>query len=589
VTLRARLALAFALFAAVPLGLASWPVSRALSRALEEEHAARLAAAARAVEGEILRLGEQAAAAIADLARSPEAESLARDHASGEAVPRDEAERAAEWGAARGLELLAVADAEGRVVAAAHLPGRAGDVDPELADLLASAPPARAVPRVLSRASPEGLVPVVALVAWAEIAEGRGASPLRVAGGRAIGAELAARLAALTGGAIVVRSRDGPELARAEAPGPRAEGSPGRLSALLGQVGGAPWTIPLGPPGAPVASIELSLASEGLARARAIVLLAFAGALAAGALAAAIVGRLLAARVTRPVDALRAAAARVAAGDLEGRVGVRAAGEIGELVEAFDAMTADLARSRARLAHAERIAAWREVARRLAHEIKNPLTPIAMSVETLRDARARGRGDFEEIFEEGTRAIGEEVRRLKRIVDEFSRFARLPAPERAAVAPSDLVSAVVALFPAPPTGVRIERAIEPGAPPVLADRDQIVQVLLNLVRNALDAMPGGGTLAIGVWRQGDAVRFTISDTGPGIAPADLARVFEPYFTTKEGGTGLGLAIAHRIAEEHEGTLEVASPSGGGATFALTLPVAPGRRAQDGSARSGGPT
>jgi nitrogen fixation/metabolism regulation signal transduction histidine kinase len=304
-----------------------------------------------------------------------------------------------------------------------------------------------------------------------------------------------------------------------------------------------------------------------------MVLLAFAAALAVGTIAAAAVGRLLASRVTRPLEALRDGAARVAAGDLEARVTVRATGELGELVAAFNAMTRDLALGRARLAQAERVAAWREVARRLAHEIKNPLTPIAMSVETLRDAREQGRADFGEIFDEGTRAIGEEVRRLKRIVDEFTRFARLPAPERAPVAADELVGAVLALFPEPPPGVSIVRDAAPGLPRVLADRDQIVQLLLNLVRNALEAMPDGGTLAVSARRVPDGVAFSVSDTGRGIAPGDLARVFEPYFTTKEGGTGLGLAIARRIAEEHGGRLEVESEPGRGATFTLTLPAA----------------
>jgi signal transduction histidine kinase len=213
------------------------------------------------------------------------------------------------------------------------------------------------------------------------------------------------------------------------------------------------------------------------------------------------------------------------------------------------------------------------VARRLAHEIKNPLTPIAMSVETLRDALARERPDFREIFEEGTRAISDEVRRLKRIVDEFSRFARLPAPERAPVAPGDLVAAALALFPAPPPGVTISREVEPGLPPVLADRDQALQILLNLVQNALDALAGGGALRVRVSRAAGGVAFTVSDGGPGIDPGDLPRVFEPYFTTKEGGTGLGLAIAHRIAEEHGGTLTAASRPGEGAEFRLVLPIA----------------
>ncbi len=111
---------------------------------------------------------------------------------------------------------------------------------------------------------------------------------------------------------------------------------------------------------------------------------------------------------------------------------------------------------------------------------------------------------------------------------------------------------MLALFPEPPPGVTISREVEPGLPPVLADRDQVLQLLLNLVRNGLDAVAGGGELRVRAARTAGGVAFTVSDDGPGIAAADLARVFEPYFTTKEGGTGLGLAIAHRIAEEHGG-------------------------------------
>jgi len=576
VTLRAKLAAAFALFAAVPLGAALWPVSRALSRALEAEHAARLDAATHAIEGELARLGEEASLAVADLARSPEAEAFARDHAG--AVAADEASRAADWRTARGLDVLAVSEPDGRVVSSGHLPGRAGDVDPELAALFAAAPPGRAVARVVSRSGPDGVEAVLALVAWRDLPGGT--APLRVAAGAALARERATRLAALTGGAIAIRAADGTLLAEAQAPpeddagsGRGRLGAPRWVTSLLGRLGGVARSIPLGAANAPAARIEVSVASEGLARARFTVLLAFLGALAAGTAAAAIAAGAVAARVTRPVEALREAAARVAAGDLRARVDVKASGEIGDLVRAFNDMTADLDQSRIRLAQAERVAAWREVARRVAHEIKNPLTPIAMSVETLRDALDQQRPDFREIFDESTRAVSDEVRRLKRIVDEFSRFARLPAPERAPVAPEELVGAVLALFPEAPPGISVLREIEPDLPPVLADRDQVLQVLLNLVRNALDAMGGGGTLRIQAARVAAGVAFTVSDSGAGISPEDLARVFEPYFTTKEGGTGLGLAIAHRIAEEHGGRLEAASRQGQGAAFTLTLPVA----------------
>jgi two-component system, NtrC family, nitrogen regulation sensor histidine kinase NtrY len=574
-TLRSKLALFFALFAAVPLATALVPVSRALSRALAAEHAARLDGAAAAIQGELSRLGEAAAAQVGELARSREVEALFRDRADGLVEPAEAAARAGEWAQARGLGVLAILDPEGRVISSAHLPGRAGDVDPDLAPLPDAAPAGRAVPRLVARATTGGVERSAALVAWAE---GPGDPPLRLAGGIVLGAEQAARLAALTGGEITLRAADGEVLAEAAAPGRQATPAWRRGLARLSGLAPAAREIQLGPLDAPIARIEVTAGSEGLARAQATVLLAFLAALAAGTIAAAAAGRLLASRITRPVEALQAAAARVAAGDLGARVEVRATGEVGDLVAAWNAMTRDLAEGRTRLAQAERVAAWREVARRLAHEIKNPLTPIAMSVETLRDPAARARPDFPEIFDEGTRAIGEEVRRLKRIVDEFSRFARLPAPEKAAVAPEDLVLQVLALL-APPPGVEVEREVEADLPPVLADRDQVVQVLWNLVRNGLDAMPDGGRLALAARRAGGEVLFEVTDGGPGIAPGDRERIFEPYFTTKAGGTGLGLAIARRIAEEHGGRLDAGpGPGGEGARFTLALPVAPPRTA-----------
>jgi signal transduction histidine kinase len=572
--LRTQLAALFLLFTVVPLAGALVPVARALSRALASEHAARLDAAARALQGELDRLGNDAGARIRDLARGPEVEALARDLAAGVLAPADAGAAGGEWMRARGLDVLALTGADGRVVSSGHLPGRAGDVDPELAAVFA-APPGVARARVVSRAGPGGVEPVLALVAWAPVA---GDPPLRVVGGLALGADRAERLAALTGGEVAIRGADGAVLAAASPPAdagaPLLRRVGAHLATRLGVgLSGARRAIPVGGD-APAGAVEVAVASEGLARAAGTVLLAFLGALLAGALGAALSGRLLASRITRPVEALREAAARVAGGDLGARVQPVGSGELRELVLAFNAMTEELASGRARLAQAERVAAWREVARRLAHEIKNPLTPIAMSVETLRDAHAAGRKDFAEIFDEGTQAIGEEVRRLKRIVEEFSRFARLPAPERTPVLPDELVGAVLALFPAAPAGIVFRRELPPGLPPVWADRDQALQVLLNLVRNALDAMQGRGAVVLSGRAEGDEVALSVTDTGPGIAAEDLPHLFEPYFTRKEGGTGLGLAIAQRIAEEHGGRLEVTSAPGAGATFTLWLPVAP---------------
>jgi len=565
-TLRTRLALAFAAFATLPLAAAMVPVSRALGEALSAEHAARVERAALAVEGELARQASDAAAAVAEIAAAPDAEAVARDLASGALAPSEARDVAAGWAAARGLDVLEIVDAEGRVISSAHLPGRAGDVDPEAERIAGTVPAGRATAAVVPRAGEAGVASVLAQVAWAPLGGAEGG--LRVLGGLALGEDRAARLTELTGGEVRVTAGDGPP-----SPPPAASPGPG-LRSLLGGPALTSRIVKVGAPGATAGSVEIRVGSAGLVRAQILVLGAFALVLLAGAAGAGLAGAALARRITRPIEALRAAAARVAAGELGVRVGVQADGEVGDLVRAFDAMSADLALGRVRLAQAERVAAWREVARRLAHEIKNPLTPIAMSVETLRDARAAGRPDFGEIFDESTRAIGEEVRRLKRIVDEFGRFARLPPPERAPVAPEELAASVLALFPSPPAGVELRREVEPGLPRVMADRDQILQVLLNLVSNALDAMAAaGGVLTVGARREGDRVAITVRDTGPGISPADQPRLFEPYFTTKPGGTGLGLAIARRIAEEHGGTLELEEGRAGGTTFVLVLPAA----------------
>jgi signal transduction histidine kinase len=165
------------------------------------------------------------------------------------------------------------------------------------------------------------------------------------------------------------------------------------------------------------------------------------------------------------------------------------------------------------------------------------------------------------------------VRRLSRIVDEFGRFARLPAPAPRAVAPGELVAAVAALYPdAGP--VRVACAVAPDLPPVQADPDQLGQVLHNLVKNGLEAVGAAGTVRVSARLDGGELELAVADDGPGLSPEAQARAFEPYFTTKAGGTGLGLAISERIVREHGGRIEVRSTPGSGATFAVRLPVGP---------------
>jgi nitrogen fixation/metabolism regulation signal transduction histidine kinase len=223
------------------------------------------------------------------------------------------------------------------------------------------------------------------------------------------------------------------------------------------------------------------------------------------------------------------------------------------------------------------------VARRVAHEVKNPLAPIRAAVETLRRLRAREDPAFDEYFDEATRTVLDEVHRIAGIVTEFTRFARLPAPRLQETDLGEVARHVVQLQKANAGGAEVTLDVVGDVPKVMADRDQIVQVVTNLVQNALDAVRErpGGRVAVAV-KQAAAglVEVGVRDNGPGIAPEIAARLFEPYATTKAQGTGLGLAIAQRIAMEHSGELSLvpsAAPSaaligGSGAHFRLVLPV-----------------
>ena len=282
--------------------------------------------------------------------------------------------------------------------------------------------------------------------------------------------------------------------------------------------------------------------------------------------------------LTKPIAELLEATRRVGRGDLESTISVgRRRDEVGRLMRAFNEMTHELAEARQRALRAERIAAWREVARRIAHEIKNPLQPIQMEIETIRKLHARGHANFDEEFLTSTAMILDEVRRLDRMVSEFSRFARLPRPKPRELDLREVLEHVAGLHPE--GDVELVRYLDP-APRILADREQLTQVFLNLAQNAADAAEarhpgGGGRVELHLEplsEEGEeGVRVSIVDNGPGIAPDDRLRVFEPYFTTKSKGTGLGLAIVHRIVGDHGGSVEIVDGIEGGAAFVVELP------------------
>ena len=294
---------------------------------------------------------------------------------------------------------------------------------------------------------------------------------------------------------------------------------------------------------------------------------AFAGLAFVFLLLALALGTSLARSLTRPIDRLRQAFEAVTAGELGVQVPTQAKAELGRLMEGFNRMSLDLQKSHQQLVRATRLAAWQDVARRLAHEIKNPLTPITLSIHRLR----KRMGETDDVVRECLDTVLEETSHLQRLADEFSSFARMPKPKIEPVDAAEVLQQVLELYSVVPR-LRVRAELQ-GLGPVLADRDQIRQVFTNVVKNAVEAMPQGGELEVRWARENGGVALTFLDQGCGFPAEAGERIFDPAFTTKASGTGLGLAIVRRILEDHGADIQAGNRSEGGAWVRIRLPAA----------------
>ncbi|MGB8492892.1 MAG: ATP-binding protein [Candidatus Acidiferrum sp.] len=298
------------------------------------------------------------------------------------------------------------------------------------------------------------------------------------------------------------------------------------------------------------------------------------------ALAALLIGLLVSwwvsRRITRPVEELANGARDVASGRWDTHIDVKGSDEIGQLAAAFNDMTKTLASQKEKLVQTERVAAWRELARRLAHELRNPLFPLQITVENLQRARQLGPQQFQEVFSEATATLKAELANLNTIVGRFSDFSKMPAPQFTRVNVNEVLRNAVRLFEPQFTAVgkpsiATEFFLSESLPEIDADPDLLHRAFQNLVLNALDAMPAGGTITLKSSDAGESVCIEVADTGKGLTPEECSRLFTPYYTTKQLGTGLGLAIVQSVVSDHHGAISVSSEEGRGAAFRIDLP------------------
>ncbi|MGE5206317.1 MAG: ATP-binding protein [Chlamydiota bacterium] len=587
---RRKLLLMFTLAVFLAVAAVAWTVSVITRRAFEQSEQERTRALVAQFHREFNRRGQEVASRVEAIAGSEAATRMALDLSRQPGNSGAYVNEAAAEAKAQQLDFLEFTDAGGSIISSAQWPAKFGYNEP----LLANAAQAPSPNAFLKR---EELPNGAALGLFAVRAIRLGDKSLYVIGGRRLDQEFLASLELPAGTRAMLYTSTGgaysPEsLLDAAGQAPQAE----KLQPLVGQVQATGseqsavvnWSsdpadsenvdaIPLkSEQGDLLGMLLVGNSRRALvtveARIRSTALLVAGLAL----VLAIVVSSWLAARVTRPVEQLAEAAREVAAGNWQTQLQVESGDELGEMAGAFNRMTQELTEQRERLVQAERVAAWRELARRLAHELKNPLFPLQITVENLLKAREHGGEQFDEVFRESAATLLAEIANLKTIIGRFSEFSKMPQPQLQPVDINDLVRNVLQVHQAQlraegRPAISAQLQFDDNLGRVAADPDLLHRALANLVLNAIDAMPGGGTLTLRTHASGENVCIEVSDTGSGLSKEECDRLFTPYYTTKEHGTGLGLAIAQSVVSDHQGRIVVKSTPGQGTTFVIELP------------------
>jgi two-component system, NtrC family, nitrogen regulation sensor histidine kinase NtrY len=599
VSLRQRLLLLFSLTVAAAVAAVAWTVLLRVRTVFEQRDQEETALFVSQFQREFQHRSAEVAAAVDRLASNEHARTVALGIAqSGDTAPYlTEAQTMAQEAQ---LDFLEIVGADGNVVSSAQWPARFGYPEPA-ADQLGHAaflkqeelPDGSSALGLFAVRAIHGVEPAVRLVGGRRLNQGF-LSDLPVASGMqaALYRTQASSVDNGPQGNVTTAIFDPKELVDANGAVPSAD----RYGALIGSAlkTGAQQAqivyltsdrgdsinataIPLKDESGNVLAVLL----VGISRASMVEaeqhIRAIAYGVASGGILLAIVFSLwIAARVSRPIEQLAHAAEEVAGGNWDARAPERGRDEIGMLARSFNHMTAQLATQRDQLVKSERVAAWRELARRLAHELKNPLFPLQLTVENLTRARALPEAEFDEVFRESTATLSAEIANLKTIIGRFSDFSKMPKPELERVDARDVLERVRSLYEGVASReakIDFEMKIASGPMPLMVDPELLHRALSNLVLNAMDAMPNGGKLTLGAQPAEDKIEIRVSDTGEGLTQEECERLFTPYYTTKTHGTGLGLAIVQSVVADHGGAIAVEGRTGSGATFIITLPKA----------------